>query len=184
MPKYITQNDLLLKKLKTFYIKDNFENLDKILPIINGNSHLSIRIIDWFVTNYAKKYYVVYNIKKNNEIKRFKVHNEYELFRKSYRKRRFDPFCRFERVNIPYKNDTYIQTTIGQLKFFKWILENNVFDYIEKHYENIQKDMNIRNTTCKNKITMNKTRKRRQELSVSAIKSVKKEDVEIIVKFD
>ena len=49
--------------------------------------------------------------------------------------------------------------------------------------------MNNRNSTSKNKEsftknTNNKTRKKREELSVSAVKSIKREEVEIIVKFD
>ena len=47
--------------------------------------------------------------------------------------------------------------------------------------------MNNRNSTAKDKKrdkTINKTRKKREELSVSASKSIKKEEVEIIVKFD
>ena len=46
--------------------------------------------------------------------------------------------------------------------------------------------MNNRNSTSKNKDSYNnnKTRKKREELSVSAVKSIKKEEVEIIVKFD
>jgi hypothetical protein len=45
--------------------------------------------------------------------------------------------------------------------------------------------MNNRNSTSKRKelILDNKTRKKREELSVSATKSIKKEKVEIVVKF-
>ena len=50
---YSTQNQLLLNKLLKFYNKDN--NLSKILYIINGESKVSLRLIDWFTTNYAKK---------------------------------------------------------------------------------------------------------------------------------
>jgi hypothetical protein len=72
------------------------------------------------------------------------------------------------------------------LNFFKWAIENSVIDYIEQNYSNIEKDMNCRNSTSKNRITdkSNKTRKKREELSVSASKSIKKEKVEIVVKFD
>ena len=100
--------------------------------------------------------------------------------------KRFDPFCRWERINIPYKEDKYIQTTIGQLNFFKWALENKVIEYIEENYQVIEHDMNSRNSTAKRKPGSNtkKTRKKRQELSVSAVKSIKKENVEIVVKFD
>ena len=55
-----TQNSLLLTKLMKFYEKDN--NLDKILNIINGESKISLRLIDWFSTNYSKKNFVVYKL--------------------------------------------------------------------------------------------------------------------------
>ena len=61
-----------------------------------------------------------------------------------------------------------------------------VIDYIDEHYDEIEKDMNNRNSTSKrqNSITDNsKTRKKREELSISATKSIKKEEVEIVVKF-
>ena len=78
-----------------------------------------------------------------------------------------------------------IQTTIGQLNFFKWAIDNKVINYIEENYEDILKDMNSRNSTSKKRQnTNNRTRKKRQELSVSAIKSIKKEKVEIVVKFE
>jgi hypothetical protein len=180
---YSTQNDLLLQNLLEFYKEG--DNMDKMLNIINGKSVISLRIIDWFATNYAKKNYTVYQLQGTE--KRFKVYNDYKLKLKAYSKRRFDPFCRWERINIPYKEDSFIQTTIGQLNFFKWALENNVIDYIEQNFKSIEVDMNSRNSTSKNKKTeanLKKTRKKREELSVSASKSIKKEKVEIVLKFD
>ena len=165
----------------SFYKDSNM--LDKMLNIITGETKISLRIVDWFATNYAKKYYTLYNVNG----KRFKVYLDYKLKLKAYSKKRFDPFCRWDRINIPYKNGTSIETTIGQLNFFKWALENRVIDYIEKNYDIIEKDMNNRNSTSKRKeITLdnNKTRKKREELSISATKSIKKEEVEIVVKFD
>ena len=181
---YATQNDLLLGKLMQFYNTNN--NLEKMLNIINGESLISLRIVDWFATNYAKKNYTVYSLKKDSK-KRFKVYVDYKLKLKAYSKKRFDPFCRWERINIPYGNDTFVQTTIGQLNFFKWALENEVIDFIENNYSIIEKDMNNRNSTSKRKSIVSnhqKTRKKREELSVSASKSIKKEDVEIVVQFN
>lgn len=183
---YTTQNELLLKKLLEFYNTNG--NLDRMLSIINGNSRISLRIVDWFATNYAKKYYTVYDI---NNI-RFKVYIDYKLKLKAYSKRRFDPFCRWDRIIIPYNNTSSIQTTIGQLNFFKWALENGVIDYIDNNYSSIEKDMNARNSTSRKNdgniketinVNTNKTRKKREELSISAAKSIKKEFVEIVVDF-
>lgn len=184
MTTLITQNSLLLDKLLEFYNRDG--NMEKILPIINGESIVSLRLIDWFATNYSKKNYTVYPLKfKNGEERRFKVYIDYKLKLKAYSKKRFDPFCRWDRITIPYKNDTYIQTTIGQLNFFRWALENKILDYIEKNLKHINNDMNNRNSTAKNRkiSSTTKTRKKREELSISASKSIKKEQVEIIVDF-
>jgi len=178
---YSTQNSLLLNNLLEYYKKNN--NLERMLSIINGETKISLRIVDWFTTNYAKKNYTIYNSKN----KRFKVYVDYKLKLKSYSKKRFDPFCRWDRITIPYKN-VHIQTTIGQLNFFKWAFDNEVIKYIENNYNTIEQDMNNRNSTSKIKLTKNtnikKTRKKREELSISAIKSIKKEYVEIIIKFD
>ena len=184
---YIKQNDLLLNKLLEYYKKNN--NMEKMLRIINGESRISLRIVDWFATNFAKKYYTVYNILNNREFdentaKRFKVYVDYKLNLKAYSKKRFDPFCRWERIVVPF-NDKYIQTTIGQLNFFKWALENRVIEFIENNYLDIEADMNNRNSTSKKKnMNLQKTRKKREELSISATKSIKREEVEIIVEFN
>ena len=180
MTTFVTQNDLLLNNLLEFY-KSN-DNIDSMLQIINGESKISLRIVDWFATNYAKKYYTVYNLENKG---RFKVYNDYKLKLKAYSKKRFDPFCRWDRISIPYQDNKYIQTTIGQLNFFKWALENKVIKYIEENYNLIEDDMNSRNSSSRKKeiINDNKTRKKREELSVLASKSIKKEDVEIVVTF-
>jgi hypothetical protein len=169
------------------YYKDEGQ-LDRMLKIITGECKISLRIVDWFATNYAKKYYTLFDIPMaNGSFKRFKVYVDYKLKLKAYSKRRFDPFCRWDRISVPYKNGTCIETTLGQLNFFKWALENKVIDFIEENYETIEKDMNSRNSTSKRKeqivVDNSKTRKKREELSISAIKSIKKEKVEIVVQF-
>ena len=184
-----TQNSLLLTNLMTYY-KSN-DKIEQMLRIINGEAKISLRIVDWFTTNYAKKHYTVYTIGANDATtpaKRFKVYVDYKLRLRSYSKLRFDPFCRWERITIPYKEDKCIQTTIGQLNFFKWAFENEVISYIESNYADIEKDMNSRNSTSKRKLATgtapNVTRKKREELSISAAKIIKKEDVEIVIKFN
>jgi len=182
--------------------------LHQMMGIINGESKISLRIVDWFVTNYAKMKYTIYELTTNrdgdNSVQRFKVYNDYKLKLKAYSKRRFDPFCRWERISIPYEENTCMETTIGQLNFFKWAIENGIIDYITENYDDIEQDMNSRNSISKKKnspsnrddddsemtnITLindknGKTRKKREELSISACKCIKKENVKIIVSFN
>jgi hypothetical protein len=183
---YSTQNELLLSNLLSFYEQN--DNLQKMLKVVTGESKVSLRIVDWTVTNFAKKYYTVYDLVNlmTGGLRRFKVYIEYKLMLKAYSKKRFDPFCRWDRINIPYKDNSYIQTTIGQLNFFKWVIENEIIEYIEANYDTIEQDMNSRNSTSKKKdviMDANKTRKRREELSISATKSIKTENVEIVMSF-
>ena len=169
---YSTQNQLLLDKLLEYYRKNN--NLDFMLNIINGNSNISLRIVDWFVTNYSKKYYTV--ISTNNG-ERLKIYDDYKLKLRSYSKKRFDPFCRWERITIPFDQNTHVQTTIGQLNFFKWALENKIIEYIQTNLKTIELDMNSRNNSRskENKKDLSKTRKKREELSESACRSIKRD---------
>lgn len=231
--KYATQNEELLRRLLVFYrvhdrngiplpsetLTDPSGPLQQMLNIINGTSVVSLRIVDWFATNYAKEYdTIVQYADANGNESRLKVHDNYKLMLKAYSKRRFDPFCRWERVHVPYVEGSFIETTIGQLNFFKWAIENHIIQYIEDHYVHIEKDMNSRNSTAKRKQAVaaaatssdgsgsaaasaslssaasssvsatafgGKTRKRREELSVSAAKKrITRENVEVVIQFN
>ena len=50
--------DITLINLYVYYLTNN--NINKLLPIITSNSNISIRVLDWFVTNYCKKYNINY----------------------------------------------------------------------------------------------------------------------------
>ena len=201
MSNYSTQNDILLDKLMLFYKIDN--NLENMLNIINGKSNISLRIVDWFVTNYSKNNFTV--IEQTNGL-RLKVYNDYKLKLKAYSKRRFDPFCRWDRITVPLDSTRSIETTIGQLNFFKWALENNIIKYINDYYDLIDSDMNVRNSYAKKKQTSSessississsssetsviptnnkKTRKKREELSQNACRNIKRETVTTILAFN
>lgn len=171
----------------SFYSKN--ENLAKMVHVVNGNSHISLRIIDWFVTNFAKKYFTSYLLPIYNtdpmaevEYERFNIYINYKLNLKAYSKKNFDPFCRSSRILIPYNSENNMETTVGQLNFFKWAIENKILEFIEENYEIIENDMNSRNVVSI-KGEDNKTRKKRQELTLSACKCIKKENINIKIKF-
>jgi hypothetical protein len=153
--KNITSKQALLIIPITKYFS-NRNMLNKIITILKGES-ISLRLIDWFVTNYCKKFNILYNIndfkgeqndKTQEELQSFDnfiiVHNNYKGQLKAYSKRNFDPFCRRNRIRFYYEDNKYFITTVGQLNFFKWALENHIIEYINKHIKAIDSDMNLR----------------------------------------
>ena len=188
------QQQLLMNSLDQFYKKTK---IDSILPILQGSTKLSLRIIDWFVTNYSKKFntsYIIQKRKNGKDVKEnFIVHLRYKDQLKAYSKKQFDPFCRRERIQYKFNDEgNYLLTTVGQLNFFRWTIENNVIEYIKEHIEEIDKDMNtnIRKHYKSKKKTKspntkkNTERRKRRELSASATKSLTKHIVNITLDFD
>lgn len=183
-----SKKDLLMESLIQFF--SNKLYLDRVKPIINGNDEtknkpkISLRILDWFVTNYSKKFNIAYQVELNSKKKNFIVYLDYKSQLKAYSKKQFDPFCRRERILFFDHEGKEIITTVGQLNFFRWSIENNILDYILEHFDVIENDMNnsLRNLYKKKDGT--KTRRKRTELSISATKTVNKHDVSIIVQFD
>ena len=205
-PKRITKRnckqDLLMQSLITFF--SNKKNIDVILSIIEGKSKISLRLIDWFVTNYCKKNTVRYYInKKGLPKKQIDVHLNYKTQLKSFSKKQFDPFRRDERILFEYNHEKKLTltTTVGQLNFFRWVIKNNILSYIEKNLKSIEKDMNSvtkknrmkylkdidkdkdKNKNKKQDTTKKPIRKRRQ-LCVSATKTISKHMATITVNFN
>ena len=178
-----SKKDLLMQSLINFFI--NRDNLDQVIPIITGKSKISLRILDWFVTNYSKKNNVHYQIILNNKTKNFIVYLDYKAQLKAYSKKQFDPFCRRERISFIDHDTNELITTVGQLNFFRWAIENDILNYITLNYDIIENDMNnsLRNL-YKKKEGEDKNRRKRTELSISATKTVNKHNVSIIIQFD
>jgi hypothetical protein len=171
--KIMSRNETLLNSLKEYL---NYEKMDKILPILIGESKISIRLIEWFVTNYCKKNNIAYIRKdKNNKEYYFNIYLNYKSQLKSYNKNLFDPFCRGdELINFPIKDNSYIVTNIPQLNFFRWALEYDILDFIETNLDDIYKDMTENNSKAKKK-----TDNKRQELSECATKKLNQLSVKI-----
>ena len=194
MINFINKNDLLLTSLRKYYNKDS--NFDKLLDILKNEAKISLRIIDWFVTNYSKKYNVIYEIcvddnkkrfylKDNSDcpqiLKQFIVFMNYKSQLKAYSKKQFDPFCRRERIEFSIK-DKKIITTIGQLNFFKWAIDNLIIEYINDNLDDIEGDMNasISSNSLKKKVGKKKSqkkKKKKKKTPKSAKKPIVKEKV-------
>ena len=154
-----SKDQLLMKDLSKFF---NNDTIQKILPITLGQSKISLRVLDWFITNYCKNN----NIILNNNKKYYNIHLDYKSQLKAFSKKQFDPFCRRERILFYYKENNYITTTVGQLNFFKWAVENNILDYVENNLKDIEENMNKTN-----------------RLKIEANKKINKNNMDIIISF-
>lgn len=187
--------DLLMVSLAKFYATKTY--MQKIIPIIEGKSEISLRLIDWFVTNYSKKHNTVITRTIKNNVIHFNVYASYRSQLKAYSKHQFDPFRRRERIKFYYEQGHAIETTIGQLNFFRWVLQNNILEHIHEHIKAIEQDMFAsqkehlvqRATPCGTMNDVAKTvneskRKKRNELSKSFVKNMNRYDGSRMISFD
>jgi len=187
-------NELLLNSLTRFY--DNDENLEKLKKILNNQDKISLRLIDWFVTNFSKKHntiYLIYNTPEekrtlcedNEIIEQFNVFHGYKSQLKAFSKKQFDPFCRRERISFITKDGSELSTTVGQLNFFRWAIPNMIVEFITTNYEIIENDMveSLKYIKVHGKKN-NNGRKPRQELSKSALRGLNKNKLSVCITFD
>ena len=167
-----SKEQLVLYRLESFY--SNPAVFERVQTILSGKSRLSLRLLDWFVTNYAKKHNVSFMTTTNRHVIVYLV---YKAHLKAYNKKMFDPFCRCKRIQF-----RGLDTTVGQLNFFEWVIQDEVLDYLETHYEEIHRDME----ECSQVLVPDgeEGRRKRHELSRSATKSVKRHDVRVVVSFN
>lgn len=177
----LMKQELLIHTLQNFYREVNGDgiNYDILLNILDPKNIISLRTIDWFITNYSKKY----NIILSNNDNRFVVFLDYKSQLKAYSKKYFDPFCRRDRIEFNVYDKDKIETTVGQLNFFRWIIQNNILEHLNKNLQTIELDMHNSLKTAYSDKSVLKTRKKRHELSISANKRMTKENIKIILKF-
>ena len=130
------KQELIVNSLQRFYaLRDDKE---EILKLLEGTSQISLRLIDWFVTNYSKQHNISYILNGQE----FLVYTNYKSQLKAYSKKLFDPFCRRERIMFQLQGYPMFQTTVGKLNFFRWALEKGVLTYIKANLDKIEAAMN------------------------------------------
>jgi hypothetical protein len=193
------KQELIITSLQKFYA--DRADAEEILHHLQGTSTISLRLIDWFVTNYAKQYNTSYILNGQE----FLVYTNYKSQLKAYSKKLFDPFCRRERIMFQISGYEPFLTTVGKLNFFRWAIEKEILDYIKSNFSKIEKEMNLNarefqrmraetNSTESSKVSdetietvSTKTSTRRRARLVDACNSAKimeKHEVRVEVRFD
>jgi hypothetical protein len=164
-----TSKDLLLSSINCFY-KGNEKYKLILKDIIEGKHELSLRMIDWLVTRYAKNNNIIYwindvddkiyhNLPDNYSSEKYKkitLYLDYRAQLKSFKKFNFDAFRRHERITFNITEKEEIETTVGQLNFFKWAFNNKIITYAienqKKIYENMSKFSYKKQNSIKNSL--------------------------------
>jgi hypothetical protein len=129
----MSKTDILLSSVNDFYSDE--KNKTTLMSILDKSSGISLRNIEWFITNYAKKTNLTYT---TNNGKLFTVHCAYKSSLDGYSKKLFDPFCRSSKISYTVPGtDREIQTTLAQLNFIKWCIKNRIIDYISENKDNL-----------------------------------------------
>lgn len=118
----MSKQDLLLKSLDEFFSDE--KNMNELSDVLNHTSGISLRNIEWFVTNYARTKRTKFKTPSGSNVD---VHIAYKSSLGGYSKKFFDPFCRTERIQ--FKGFT---TTVAQLNFIRWCIRNGIIEYIKR----------------------------------------------------
>lgn len=127
----MNKSDILLTAIDTFYSAP--ENRSMLLELLDKSGGISLRNLEWFITNYSRRNNLSY---KTNDGKIFIVHCAYKSTLDGYSKKLFDPFCRTSKITytVPGTHEK-ILTTVAQLNFIRWCIKNNVVEYIRKNQD-------------------------------------------------
>ena len=159
----------ILQKIAPFYNEERIETILK--PLIYQTSSISLRAIDWLVTNYSKKHNIVCSKYARDTTEIFNIYHGYKLALSHFRRRNFDPFRRRGRIYVVNGTERH-QTTVGQCNFIHWAYTTGVLSYAmdSNNTKHIEADMNA--ASAANKAEKKKQRasgqpKRRRELSTA-----------------
>ena len=110
-----------------------------LLPLITQTSPVSLRALDWCVTNWSKQHNVVCSSQKPGQL--INIHHSYRNMLYFWKRKLFDPFRRRSRIRVTIDGNDY-ETTLGQANFALWTHQTGVLAYVLGHISEIENDMN------------------------------------------
>lgn len=184
-----SKEDVLLNSLLKFY-KFNPQHLFTLSSISKQKTIISLREMDYTVTNYSYNNKIMYELKSGEN---FNVSLDYKNQLRGYSKKCLDPFCRRQRIFLDFKemipiileNDDIalykqredgIVTTIGQLNFFRWAISNEVVEFCFKNKKLIDKEMEI--------TEKEKKRDKQEYNEIKKHDNIQDDDIKVLIKFE
>ncbi|ACH46831.1 unknown [Feldmannia species virus] len=130
-------DQLLLLSVLRWY-NTNSKRVSGFLEIVERNNGLSLRVIDWLVTNYCKTTPVMLHRRDGPPTD---LYRDYQKYLSAYNKKNMDPFARRKRVTITLFGKKTRKSTLGQLNFFRWFLKNKLEEFMHLNKAVVEDDM-------------------------------------------
>jgi len=186
------ESKYIYNKIKTFYddfSKNNPKDMEIVINIIkskyklpvntkDGNKmfKLSLRFLDEFITRYCSYYKIIIPVNTRyvrNDI--FNIYIQYQARLKSHHKDYFDPFKRVKECDkFEFETNGFkFITTLCQLNFFQWIIENDILKFIENNLETIIKNKKEVDEYYKN---IKNSKNKKDSQSTSSTQSISSEN--------
>ena len=160
-----------LHLLRAFFTEERLRTT--VVPILSVTSNISLRALDWFVINYAKKHQIALGpLGCPSSV--VNVYSSYRSALKFFHRNLFDTFRRGSRIYFPLAGQVY-STTVAQLNYLHWAEISGVLCYAQNNIQVIEQDMNARIAECrkeKERIVQAGGKRKRSELCQTVPKKV------------
>ena len=171
--KTVDERSLYAKVNRYFRTKCTDDQIYKMIRIINNEDTTSLRLLNWFAMKHSATMEALQIAHDDGNIELFDVKISYKARLKTHSKKYFDPFRRGKRFDYYYdkKDDSkFIETTLCQLNFFRWLFMHNLMDYVEDNFENLKQKMGVYEK--KRKIPKKKKKKKLKKQSSKIKKTI------------
>ena len=130
------KEEVLLLSILEWYNSDS-DRVKQFTDVVKHKNGLSLRIIDWLITNFSKKVSVPIETRGIPG----DLYRDYHKNLSAHNKKNFDPFARRQRICILMFGKERRFSTIGQLNFFRWFLQKNLCSFLIENKPMIEKHM-------------------------------------------
>lgn len=137
-------DEVLLASVLEWYNQDP-ERVESFLAIVKRKNGMSLRVIDWLVTNYSKTMCVTL---ETDGVPR-DLNRDYQKNLSAYNKRNLDPFARKNKISITILGKETRNSTVGQLNFFRWFLKNGINVFLQQNKVLVEDHMKAAETRSK-----------------------------------
>ncbi|CAN0561947.1 unnamed protein product, partial [Ectocarpus sp. 12 AP-2014] len=132
-----SRKDEVLLNSVLLWFNEEEGRVQTFADIVHRKNGLSLRIIDWLITNFTKSFSVAI---ESDGLPR-NLHRDYHTNLSAHNKKNFDPFARRRRIHIVLFGKEERVSTIGQLNFFRWFLSKNLVGFLLENKSVIEKHM-------------------------------------------